>query len=91
MGTVGTVGDGVEVAHPDRLRPRTGVGQKGSGIGHGQVGAAVLAPFVAPHVAAALVGDELGAVADAEDRHTEFVDVRIDARGAVDVDRCRSS
>ena len=38
-------------------------------------------------LAAELLGDELGAVADAEDGHAQLVDLRVEQRGAVDVDR----
>ena len=78
------------MAHPDRLRSGSGVGQQGAGIGHRELGAAVLAPLVTAHIAAALVGDELGAVADPEDRHPELVDAGVNAGGAFDVDGCRS-
>jgi hypothetical protein len=53
-----------------------------------ELGAAVLAAH--PGVgdgAAELLGDELGAVADAEDRDAEVVDGGVDATGALDVDR----
>ena len=63
------------------------VAQEHAGVGDGQLGAAVLAVFVATHRAAPLVGNELGAVADAQDGHTEVVDAGIDPRGAVDVNR----
>ena len=41
--------------------------QHGSGCGDVELGAAVLAATGAGHLAAELLGDELGAVADAED------------------------
>ena len=47
-----------------------------------QRGASVLAPRAAVDVAAELEGDELGAVADAEDRHAEVVDRRVEQRRA---------
>ncbi len=43
-----------------------------------QLGAAVLAPPGAGDLAAELLGDELGAVADAEHRHAELVDAGVD-------------
>ena len=52
-------------------------------------GPAVLATHPPPNGAAELLGDQLGAVADAEHRHTELVDRRIEARSTLDVDALR--
>ena len=56
-----------------------------------QLGPAVLAAQAAPDRAAELLGDQLGAVADAEDRHAELVDRRVERRRAVDVDALRAA
>ena len=54
-----------------------------------QVGAPVLAPAGVGHLAAELQGDELGAVADAQDGDAEVVDRGVEAGRPFDVDRLR--
>ena len=87
----GRFGDGVEVAHPHVVHVGGVVGEQQRRAGAAQLGPAVLAAHAAPDGAAELLGDQLGAVADAEDRHAELVDRRIERRGAVDVDRLRAA
>ena len=88
-GTGRWLGDGVEVAHPNRVGAASSVNHKSARFGNDQVGAAVLSPLVAAHRAPPLVRDELGAVADTQDGHAEFIDAGVDARGTVHVDRGR--
>ena len=68
----GRLGDRVEVAHPHLLvvgwSRRTARRRRRSTV---EVGAAVLAPAGLGDVAAEVAGEELGAVADAEDRDAE--------------------
>ena len=64
-------------------------GSSSDGAGAAQLGPAVLAAHAPADGAAELLGDELGAVADAEDRDAEVVDRRVERRGAVDVDALR--
>ena len=71
---VGRRGDRVEVAHPHLLVGRLAAAEQHAGCGDSQLGAAVLAATGAGHLAAELLGDELGAVTDAEHRHVEVVD-----------------
>ena len=71
---VGGLGDGVEVAHPHVVDVGGVVGQQQRRTGAAQLGPAVLAPHAPADDAAELLGDELGAVADAEDRDAEVVD-----------------
>ena len=74
------------MAHPDVVLVR-GVGPEyGGRPSASQVGPAVLAAHPAADRPTELLGDELGAVADPEDRHTELVDRRIEPRCAVDMD-----
>ncbi len=54
--------------------------------GAGQMGPAVLAAHPAADRSTELLGDELGAVADPEDRNAERVDRRIEPGRAVDMD-----
>jgi hypothetical protein len=58
-----------------------------AGRHHVELGAAVLAGPGVGDGAAELLGDELGAVADAQDRHAEVVHGGVDDGGALDVDR----
>ena len=83
--------DVVAVAHPDRAlavdeetveeRSRLPLGK--------QVGMAELALAGRHHLAAEVAGEQLHAVADAEDRHAEFEQLLGDGRGARLVDRLR--
>ena len=57
-------------------------GSSSDGAGAAQLGPAVLAAHAAPDGAAELLGDQLGAVADAEDRDAELVDRRVERRRA---------
>ena len=81
-------GDRVEVAHPHRLRRPAG---RGRARRRRPSRASSVRPYsprpVRRHLAAELAGDELGAVADAEDGDAEVVDGRIEPGSAVDVDR----
>ncbi len=74
---VGHRGDGVAVAHPHLGRPGP-VGEERRRAGDGERGAPVLAPAGAGHLAAELLGEQLGAVADAQDGDPEVVDGRVD-------------
>ena len=67
------------------------VEQLGRAVGDLQLGAAVLAAHASPDFAAELLGDQLGAVADAEDRDAEVVDRRVERRRAVDVHALRTT
>ena len=80
------LGDGVEVAHPDVVDVRRVVGQQQRVGGAAQLGPPVLAAHAAADGAAELLGDQLGAVADAQDRDAELVDRRVERRRTVDVD-----
>ena len=66
-------GDGVEVAHPDVVDVGCVVRQQLGGLLAVQLGPAVLTAQAASDRATQLLGDQLGAVADAEDRHAEVV------------------
>ncbi len=79
-------GDRVEVAHPHGLLVGQ-AGQQPSGSAHPQGRAAVLAPTGGSHLASQVTGQQLGAIADAQNRHAQFVHVGVDAGGSVDVDR----
>ena len=56
-----------------------------------QLGPAVLATHPSAHGAAELLGDQLGAVADAEHGDAELVDRRVERRGPLDVDALGSA
>ena len=66
-------------------------GSRSDGRVAAQLGPAVLAAHAPPDRAAELLGDQLGAVADAEDRHAEVVDGRVERRRALDVDALRAA
>src|SRR4051794_28431273 len=70
--------DGVEVAHPDVLL----MGQRGQQltlvVGHRQPCPAILAAHTSADLTAELLSDQLGAVADPEDRDAELVDRRVE-------------
>ena len=84
-------GDGVEVAHPDDLLVgEVVVEQQRPRRGPAQVGPAVLAPSGLGHLAAEVAGQQLSAVADAQDRHARVVDAGIDRRRALGVHRRRT-
>ena len=78
------------VAHPDRLLAVEAGEQRIVG-GDADVGRAVFAVIERDDVAAELVGHQLGAVADAQDRDLAGPDGRIGARGALVVDRVRAA
>ena len=83
--TVRRHGDGVEMRHPDVLLGG-GARQQGAAVAlDGEGGAAVLAPIGAADRAAILLGDQLRAVADAENRNVEVVHGRIDGDSSVGV------
>ena len=63
----------------------------GRPVGDLQLGPAVLAAHPPPDLAAELQGDQLGAVADAEDRDAEVVDRRVERRRAIDVHALRTT
>jgi hypothetical protein len=73
------------VAHPHRLVGRL-VGEEAGGpvARRRQRRAPVLALAAPGDLAAELLGDELGAVADAEDRDAEVVDLGVEAGRPVD-------
>jgi hypothetical protein len=81
------------VAHPHLLGGRLSPAEHhGAGSGDRQLGAPVLADAgVGDDATRELLGDELGAVADAQDRGPEVVDVRVDDRRPFDVDRLRTA
>ena len=89
----GALGDGVEVAHPHLLVRRAGRRRtarrrrrrRRARCGRTRPGRC------GPPRRRARRASELGAVADAEDRDAEVVDGRVDARGALDVDRLRAA
>ena len=87
---LGHLGDGVPMAHPHfgRLGP---VSEDRGRAGDGQRGASVLATSGAGHLATQLLGDELGAVTDTQDRNPEVVDGRVDGRRRGLVDRLRAA
>ena len=87
----GDLGDGVEVAHPHVVDVGRVVGQHRRRGGAAQLRPAVLAAHPPADRAAELLGDELGAVADAEDRHAEVVDRRVERRGTLDVHALRTT
>ena len=66
-------------------------GSSSDGAVAAQLGPAVLAAHPAADGAAELLGDQLGAVADAEDRDPEVVDRRVERRRTVDVHALRSA
>ena len=82
---VGRAGDGVEVAHPHVLVGGQAVAEQ-HGAGVDVTRRAAVRPYsprpVRGDLAAELLGDELGAVADAEDRDAEVVDARGRCAGA---------
>ena len=82
----GQARDRVAVAHPDGLLALD-AGEQRVVRGDADVGRAVLAMVERDDVATELVGHQLGAVADAEDRDAARPDGRIRARGARVVDR----
>jgi len=83
-------GDGVGVAHPDRLLPVQSGEQRVVG-GDAHVGRTVLAVVERDDVAAELVGHQLGAIADAEYGDLPGPDRGIGARGVRVVDRVRAA
>ena len=88
------LGDGVEVAHPHVVLGGDVVVQqhrRESPRCASIVRAAVLAAHPAAHDAAELLGDQLSAVADAEDRDPEVVDAGIERRRALDVHALRAA
>ena len=80
------LGDGVEVAHPHVVHVRRVVGQHLRRRRAPQLGPAVLAAHPPADGAAELLGDQLGAVADAEHGDPQLVDRRVERRGPLDVD-----
>ena len=78
--------DGVGVAHPDFLLERE-VAEQGRAGRDLERRAPVLAGPGTGHLPAQLLGDELGAVADPEDRDAGAVDGLVDAGGALHVHR----
>ena len=85
------LGDRVEVAHPHVVSIWNIRVQHRRVGGAGEVGTPVLAAHAATDGATQLLGDQLGAVADAEDRHAEVVDRRIELRRALHVDALRAA
>ena len=89
--SVRELGDPVEMAHP------TLVGVRGIGWQNRRVAGALeqRAPVLAGHAAAddaaELLGDQLRAVADAEDRDPELVDADVELRRALDVHARRAT
>ena len=79
------------VAHPHVVGLRGIVGQQQRRRVAVQRRAPVLAAGAPVDDAAELQGDELGAVADAERRHAELVDLGVEQRGALDVHAGRTA
>ena len=75
---VRSVGDAVEVTHPDVVDVRRVGGQQQRFPGAGQLRSAVLTGHSAPDRAAELLRDQLSAVADSERRDPEVEDVGIE-------------
>ncbi len=86
----GSQDDRVAVAHPHFLLDRQ-VGEQQRRVDQLEFGAAVLPRPGAADLAAQLLGDELAAVADAEQRHAGVVDRRVDRRRTVHVHRGRAA
>ena len=82
--------DGVAVRHPARLL-RGRAGQQPARVGHSELRAPELAHLGALDTAAQLQRDELHAVADAEHRHPELEQRRLERRRAVGVHRGRAA
>jgi len=76
--------DGVEVTHPHVLFGGKSTEQSGR-AGNGQPCASVFAPRPATYLATQLVGDELRAVTNTQDRHPGVVHRRIEPRSTVHV------
>ena len=85
------LGDAVEVAHPHGLFSGQAAKQLAAVAVDGEIGAAVLARFEAIDDTATLLGDQLGAVTDAQDRHAEVIDLGIDFWCTLDIDRRRTA
>ena len=88
----GALGDGIEVAHPHVLLGRDAVEQRRWTTPLRRV---TLARPYSPRMpatdgAAELLGDELHAVADAEDGNAEVVDRRVERRRTIHVDALRA-
>ena len=83
--------DGVEVAHPHREvdRRRQQCRRRRRRYGHRR--APVLTAATAGHLTAELLRDQLCAVADAEDRYTEAVDLWVEHGRALDVHALRAA
>ncbi len=84
-------GDGVEVTHPHVVDVWRIVRQYERRRVSTQLGSPVLAAQAAPDGATEVLGDELGAVADAEHRHAQLVDRRVERRRTVDMDALGSA
>ena len=84
--------DRVEMAHPDVEGRRHLVEQRRPTPGRGvQRRPSVFAPAGVGHGAAELLGDQLGPVADAEHRHPRLVEIRVQQRRPLDVNRLRAT
>ena len=88
---VGGGRDRVAVAHPHDLLVGQRAEQRRRVSREPQLRGAVLAPARVSHLAAQLLRDELGPVADAEHRHAGVVQRGIERRRVVDVDRRRAT
>ena len=87
----GRIDDGVGMAHPHRLG-RGQIREQDPAAAHsGQLGPAVLAALVGADRAAELLGDELGAVADAQHGHAEVVDPGVEAGRPLHMHRGRAT
>ena len=87
---LGQARDRVAVAHPDRLLALD-AGEQAVLGGHAHVGGAVLAVVERDDVATELVGHQLRAVADAQDRDPPAPDRRVGPRRVRVVDRVRAA
>ena len=83
-------GDGIAVTHPHA----DGVGNTGQKLPRGrnaQAGASILRCSGMSHLTAESLGHGLESIADAQHRHTSVKQRRVDARGALCVDRGRTT
>ena len=88
---VGSLGDGVEVAHPHVVRRRKVVQQVRRSVRDLQLCPAVFAAQATSDLATELEGDQLCSVADAEDRNPEVIDGGVERRRTVDVHALRAT
>ena len=84
-------GDGVEVAHPDRLRAGLCPTEQHIVSHDSEFGASVFTAVSARNLATKIAGEQLCAVANTQNRNTEFVHTWVDRGSALDVHRSRAT